>query len=45
MEQIEQDPEMRSILMANLAKTFIDHLEATRQEVKIHFKTLLKVMR
>jgi len=45
MDQIKQDPEMGFIIMSNLAKTFLDRLKETRQEVKIHFKTLIKVMR
>jgi CRP-like cAMP-binding protein len=45
MEQIKQDPEMGFIIMSNLAKTFLDRLKETRQEVKIHFKTLFKIMR
>ena len=45
MDQLKQDPEMGFILMSNLAKTFLDRLKETRQEVKIHFKTLFRVMR
>lgn len=45
MEQIKRDPEMGFIIMSNLAKVFLDRLKETRQEVKIHFKTLIKVMR
>ena len=44
MEQTKRDPEMGFIIMSNLAKTFLDRLKETRQEVKIHFKTLFKVM-
>ena len=44
MEQIKDDPEMGYFIMSNLAKTFLDRLKETRQEVKIHFKTLFKVM-
>jgi CRP-like cAMP-binding protein len=44
MEQTKIDPEMGFIIMSNLAKTFLDRLKETRQEVKIHFKTLFKVM-
>ena len=44
MEQTKHDPEMGFIIMSNLAKTFLDRLKETRQEVKIHFKTLFKVM-
>jgi len=45
MSLIAQDPEMGFILMTNLAKTFLNRLKETRQEVKIHFKTLFKIMR
>ena len=44
MEQTKRDPELGFIIMSNLAKTFLDRLKETRQEVKIHFKTLFKVM-
>jgi CRP-like cAMP-binding protein len=44
MEQTKRDPEMGFIIMSNLAKMFLDRLKETRQEVKIHFKTLFKVM-
>ena len=44
MEQVDDDPEMGYFIMSNLAKTFLDRLKETRQEVKIHFKTLFKVM-
>lgn len=44
MEQTKRDPEIGFIIMSNLAKTFLDRLKETRQEVKIHFKTLFKVM-
>lgn len=44
MEQTKRDPEMGFIIMSNLAKTFLERLKETRQEVKIHFKTLFKVM-
>ncbi len=44
MEQTKRDSEMGFIIMSNLAKTFLDRLKETRQEVKIHFKTLFKVM-
>lgn len=45
MDQIRQDPELGFILMSNLAGTFLERLKETRQEVKIHFKTLFKVIR
>jgi CRP-like cAMP-binding protein len=44
MEQVKEDPEMGYFIMSNLAKTFLDRLKETRQEVKIHFRTLFKVM-
>jgi hypothetical protein len=44
-ESKKQDPEMGVIIMSNLAKTFLYRLKEARQEVKIHFKTLFKVMR
>ena len=44
MEQTKSDPEMGFIIMSNLAKAFLDRLKETRQEVRIHFKTLFKVM-
>jgi CRP-like cAMP-binding protein len=45
MSLIARDPEMGFILMTNLATTFLNRLKETRQEVKIHFKTLFKIMR
>jgi CRP-like cAMP-binding protein len=45
MVLIQQDPELGYILMKNLATTFLSRLKETRQEVKIHFKTLFHVMR
>ncbi len=44
MAQINQNPELGYIIMSNLAKTFLDRLKETRQEIKIHFKSLIKVM-
>jgi len=44
MDRINQDPELGYIIMSNLAKTFLDRLKETRQEIKIHFKSLIKVM-
>ena len=44
MEQVKDDPEMGYFILANLAKTFLDRLKETRQEVRIHFKTLFQVM-
>ncbi|MEJ2096771.1 MAG: cyclic nucleotide-binding domain-containing protein [Deltaproteobacteria bacterium] len=45
MRLVEQDPGMGFILMQNLATIFLSRLKETRQEVKIHFKTLFQVMR
>lgn len=44
MHQIDRDPELGYIIMSNLAKTFLDRLKETRQEIKIHFKSLMKMM-
>jgi CRP-like cAMP-binding protein len=44
MHQINLNPELGYIIMSNLAKTFLDRLKETRQEIKIHFKSLIKVM-
>jgi CRP-like cAMP-binding protein len=41
---IKQDHELGCIVLANLAKHFLDRLRETRQELKIHFKTILKSM-
>jgi hypothetical protein len=32
------------VILANLAKHFLDRLKETRQELKIHFKTIFKSM-
>ena len=37
-----EDYELGCIIMKNLAKQMLDRLKETRQELKIHFKTLLK---
>ena len=39
---IKQDHELGCIVQANLSKHFLERLKETRQELKIHFKTILK---
>ena len=41
---IKQDLELGCIVLTNLAKHFLDRLKETRQELKIHFKTIFKSM-
>jgi CRP-like cAMP-binding protein len=41
---IKQDHEIGCIILGNLAKHFLERLRETRQELKIHFKTILKSM-
>jgi CRP-like cAMP-binding protein len=41
---IKSDLEMGHALLVNLAKHFLDRLKETRQELKIHFKTIFKSM-
>jgi CRP/FNR family cyclic AMP-dependent transcriptional regulator len=41
---IKQDHELGCIVQANLAKHFLERLKETRQELKIHFKTIFKSM-
>ena len=41
----EKDSDFRRIIMQNLAAHYLSRLKETRQELKIHFKILLKVMR
>jgi hypothetical protein len=41
---IKQDHELGGIVQANLAKHFLERLKETRQELKIHFKTIFKSM-
>lgn len=41
---IKADLELGNAILANLAKHFLDRLKETRQELKIHFKTLFKSM-
>jgi len=40
----KQDHEFGCIIQANLAKHFLERLKETRQELKIHFKTIFKSM-
>ena len=41
-ELMEKDHELGCTIMKNLAQHFLDRLKETRQEVKIHFKTIFK---
>ena len=41
---IKQDHELGRVILVNLAKHFLDRLKETRQELKIHFKTIFKSM-
>ena len=41
-ELMKTDPDMRCILMTNLAKKLLDRLKESRQEVKIHFMNLVR---
>jgi CRP-like cAMP-binding protein len=41
---IKEDCELGNTILANLAKHFLDRLKETRQELKIHFKTIFKSM-
>ena len=41
---IKADDKMGRAIMINLAKHFLDRLKETRQELKIHFKTIFKSM-
>ena len=41
---IKADVEMGHTILVNLAKHFLDRLKETRQELKIHFKTIFKSM-
>ena len=43
--QIEHDPAFGHIIMANLAGHFLERLKESRQELKVHFKTLLRYTR
>ena len=44
-EQIMHDPTLGYIIMANLAAHFLKSLKESRQELKVHFKTLLRYTR
>jgi CRP/FNR family cyclic AMP-dependent transcriptional regulator len=41
-ELMDDDSEMRCIIMTNLAKKLLNRLKETRQEVKIHFMNLVR---
>ena len=41
---IKQDHELGRVILVNLAKHFLDRLKETRQELKIHFKSIFKSM-
>ena len=41
---IKADVEIAHVVLTNLAKHFLDRLKETRQELKIHFKTIFKSM-
>jgi CRP-like cAMP-binding protein len=41
---IKDDYELGHKILANLAKHFLDRLKETRQELKIHFKTIFRSM-
>ena len=41
---IKADAELGRTILTNLAKHFLDRLKETRQELKIHFKTIFKSM-
>jgi CRP/FNR family transcriptional regulator len=43
-ELIKQDHELGYAILINLSKHFLDRLKETRQELKIHFKTIFKSM-
>ena len=42
---MEKDSGFGKVVMENLARHYLDRLREARQELKIHFKILLKVMR
>ena len=41
---IKQDLEVGHTILTNLAKHFLERLKETRQEIRIHFKTIFKSM-
>ena len=43
-QMIRADVELENVILSNLAKHFLDRLKETRQELKIHFKTIFKSM-
>ena len=45
MQIMEKDSDFGKIVMDNLAGHYLSRLREARQELKIHFKILLKVMR
>lgn len=45
MEIMDKQSDFGKIMMENLAGHYLDRLREARQELKIHFKILLKVMR
>ena len=44
-EQIKNDPELGCMIMTNLAAHFLERLKESRQEIKVHFKKLLRYTR
>jgi len=44
-QTLEKDSKFGKIVMGNLAGHYLERLREARQELKIHFKILLKVMR
>jgi len=44
-EQITNDPSLGCMIMSNLAGYFLERLKESRQELKVHFKTLLRYTR
>jgi CRP-like cAMP-binding protein len=44
-EQISHNPTLGYVIMANLASHFLKRLKESRQEIKVHFKTLLRYTR
>ena len=42
---IREDRDLGCIIMTNLAEHFLNRLKESRQEIKIHFKTLLRAYR
>jgi CRP/FNR family transcriptional regulator, cyclic AMP receptor protein len=44
-EQITNDPLLGCMIMSNLAGHFLERLKESRQELKVHFKTLLRYTR